>query len=253
MAVATANWAVQFINKDSENVSMEYDKIEAMIDKTFPGRIVSKIKPSPVSGLYEILIPPNVYYTTLDGEYLLQGKLYNVKEKRNLTKQSLMSMEEEMAGFRLKQINSIQQDTMIIFPADKEKHSITVFTDIDCTFCRKLHSDIQKYNDLGITVRYLSFPRQPEGSKTFDKSVSVWCADDRRLAMTRAKQGKPIENRKCKNPVASHLAVGNQLGINSTPTIILPDGTALPGYQPAPHMLSILEGVSKKNSLAKKL
>ena len=114
-----------------------------------------------------------------------------------------------------------------------KKTAITVFTDIDCGYCRKLHQEVPELNRLGIEVRYLAYPRAGLESESYDKIVSAWCADDQRLALTRAKTGKKIESRDCKNPVAQHFALGGAVGVTGTPSIIFEDGRLLPGYLPA--------------------
>ena len=130
---------------------------------------------------------------------------------------------------------------MIIFPASKPRHTLTVFTDIDCGYCRKLHSDIDKYNDEGITVRYLPFPRSGPDTPSYYKAVSVWCSDDRRAALTRAKAGQDVPNATCDNPVRASLALGHKLGVNGTPALILEDGHLLPGYVPPKKLAQVME------------
>ena len=124
---------------------------------------------------------------------------------------------------------------MLVFspPADRVKATVTVFTDIDCGYCRKLHQEVPELNRLGIAVRYLAYPRAGLGSDSYDKAVSAWCADNPRLALTEAKLGNEIETRTCANPVAGHMNLGAQFGVNGTPAVFYEDGTLQNGYMPA--------------------
>jgi thiol:disulfide interchange protein DsbC len=134
----------------------------------------------------------------------------------------------------------VPESEMVIFGADDAKHTITVFTDIDCGYCRKLHREIDDYNKENIRVRYLFYPRAGVGSPSYDKAVSVWCADDRKQAMTDAKSGKTLESKSCDNPVKGHLVLGELMGVNGTPAIVLESGELLPGYVPAKRMAQML-------------
>ena len=121
---------------------------------------------------------------------------------------------------------------MIWFAPEKYDHTVTVFTDIDCGYCRKLHNEMEGYNDKGIRVRYMFFPRAGVGSKSYQKAVSVWCSDDRRDALTKSKQGKQIPMKTCNNPIDVHMALAQDLGLRGTPLVVLDDGTIQPGYAP---------------------
>jgi thiol:disulfide interchange protein DsbC len=129
----------------------------------------------------------------------------------------------------------------VVFGPKDAPYTITVFTDIDCGFCRRLHAEIGKYNASGIRVRYLFMPRAGKGSESYKKAVGVWCAKDRQRAMTDAKAGKDVPAQDCKNPVDEHLALAELLGINGTPALILPDGELLPGYVPADRLKAAME------------
>jgi len=130
---------------------------------------------------------------------------------------------------------------MLIFAPKDYKYTVTVFTDIDCGYCRKLHAEIDQYNAKGIRVRYLMFPRAGVGSPSYQKAVNVWCADDRNQALTRSKAGETLEEKQCKNPVADEYALGQMVGVTGTPAIFLADGELVPGYVPADRMESILK------------
>jgi thiol:disulfide interchange protein DsbC len=204
------------------------------ITKFMPGLTPDRIIRSPVAGLYEVVFGPNVVYVSADGRYVLRGDLLDVENKTNLT-------EEKRRQARLDAVNSLGEESMIVFAPKEFKHTVTVFTDIDCGYCRKLHSEIKSYNDLGIKVRYVAFPRAGIPSDSYDKAVSVWCADDNRSALTMAKAGRPVASRVCENPVRSHYEMGRRVGVNGTPTIVLESGTIVPGYVPASRLMEELE------------
>lgn len=191
---------------------------------------VNAIADSPIDGLVQVNTDKGLFYVSKDGEYLLQARIFNISEgMRNETEVALSEIRKAgIADFT---------DSAIEFKAKDEKHVITVFTDITCGYCRKLHKEVGELNDAGITVRYLAFPRSGLSSKTYQDMVSVWCADDPKAALTNAKSGSSVPAAQCKNDVAKQFEFGQQIGVNGTPNIILEDGTLIPGYQPA----SVLE------------
>jgi thiol:disulfide interchange protein DsbC len=142
----------------------------------------------------------------------------------------------------------VSEDDMIIFEPKKTRHTITVFTDIDCGYCRKLHSEMQEFLDAGIRVRYMFFPRAGVGSNSYKKAVAVWCADDRKAALTAAKNNKAIEMKTCDNPLAEHMELVDKLGARGTPFIVLENGQTQPGYVPARQMSRILDEAAAKQT-----
>ena len=203
------------------------------------GAVPDAVNEAPVKGLYEVTYGPKLYYVTLDGRYLFSGELFDLKTRTNLT-------EENRSKVRLKTLSSVDKSSMITYKAKgKEKYHITVFTDIDCGYCRKLHSGMKEMNELGITVSYLAYPRAGIGSSSYDKAVNVWCADDRHKAMDEAKRGANPAKASCDAPVKQHYELGVQVGVTGTPAIVLSDGTLMPGYLPPKQLLKALEQNSK--------
>ncbi len=215
-------------------VSASEDDIKQMLSNSMPGLKVDSVQISPIPGLYEVIAGSNIFYASANGKYLLQGKLIDVKARKDLT-------EEKLAGLRAKSIEKIGKDQMIIFQPEKSKYTVSVFTDIDCGYCRKLHSEIDQYLDQGITIQYLFFPRAGKGSSSYTKAVSVWCAKDRKAALTEAKKGKDPEPKTCKNPVDRHMKLAHELGARGTPMIVTEKGTVYPGYMPAKQLIQALE------------
>ena len=149
--------------------------------------------------------------------------------------------ENSRKALRLDALNDLGDQSMITFPAKDEKYVLTVFTDIDCGYCRKLHREMGDYNDRGITVRYLFYPRSGPDTPSFDKAESVWCSKDQNDAMTQAKMGANVSAKACENPVQAHYEAGQRLGVRGTPALIMPDGSVQPGYLPADRLLTLLE------------
>ncbi|MCG7923345.1 MAG: DsbC family protein [Candidatus Thiodiazotropha lotti] len=211
----------------------EIENVRSGMNKVLKSGDISSITPSAVDGLYEVMVGPQLYYVTSDGKYLLNGKLFNIEKREDLTT-------PKISKAKAVYIESIGEDNMVIFAPEEYKHTITVFTDIDCGYCRKLHEEMKDYNDLGIRVRYMMYPRAGVGSESFQKAVSVLCADDRNEAMTLSKAGEEIPVKNCENPVRNHFQLGQLLGVTGTPAIFLQSGDMLPGYIPAKKMSSIL-------------
>jgi thiol:disulfide interchange protein DsbC len=218
------------------NVTVAADKttedITKSLSRIFPD-VKPKISPSPMEGVSEVLIGPRLMYVSNDGKYLLQGSLIDLNTRMDIS-------EERRNDIRLDALNELGEDKMIVFPAKEEKHVITVFTDIDCGYCRKLHAEMDKYNEEGITVRYLMFPRAGVDSPSYKKSVTVWCSKDQQDAMTRAKNGENLPNQSCDNPVKEEYELGQLIGVRGTPAIIMDDGGMLPGYVPAARLAKAL-------------
>ena len=215
--------------------------VKQSLSRAIPAAAIDHVVPSPLDGISEVLVGMNVFYVSNDGKYVFEGKLIDMSTRTNLT-------EEILGKVRKEAISAIDEKSMIVFPAKEERHTITVFTDIDCGYCRKLHNEIGAYNAKGITVRYLSFPRSGPDTPSYDKAVSVWCADDLNKAMTDAKSGAKLPVKKCQNPVSDHFKVGVEMGVAGTPAIVTENGVLLPGYLPAKKLADELDGKSGKRS-----
>jgi thiol:disulfide interchange protein DsbC len=164
----------------------------------------------------------------------LEGDLLNAQTRENLT-------ETMRSSARLKLLNAVDPSTMIVYAPQQIKHTVTVFTDVDCVFCRKLHSQIADYNKYGIAIRYLAFPRTGVDTESYYKAVSVWCSPDRKAALTRAKLGESLKRATCDNPVRQEMALADKLGVSATPTLILEDGSLISGYIPPDRMSKMLD------------
>ncbi|RLM19014.1 bifunctional protein-disulfide isomerase/oxidoreductase DsbC [Brenneria alni] len=191
----------------------------------------AEIQPAPVSGMKTVLTDSGVFYISDDGKHLIQGPLYDVSGNAplNVTSQILKGKMDAL------------QDQMIVYKAAQEKHVITVFTDITCGYCQKLHEQMKDYNALGITVRYLAFPRQGPNSQAGKDMQSIWCVANRNKAFDEALKGEEISPATCKTAITGHYQLGVQFGVQGTPAIVLEDGTVVPGYQGPKEMLAMLD------------
>jgi len=149
--------------------------------------------------------------------------------------------EAKRAEVRLKELSAIAEDSMIVFAPKETRHTLTVFTDIDCDYCRKLHSEMAELNGHGIKVRYLAFPRAGLDSPSYDKAVTVWCSKDRNQAMSSAKSGENLKKKTCDNPVKQHMALAKKLNVKGTPTLMLEDGQIIPGFVPVDRLIKLLD------------
>ncbi|MFC4259532.1 thioredoxin fold domain-containing protein [Marinobacter lacisalsi] len=206
------------------------ETITERLNQAVPGLRIDSVSESVVSGLYEVRTNNrDMIYATEDGEYLIAGELMQ------LTDEGVVNVTEQArSGDRAKTMEAFGDDGVIAFKAaGEEKAVVSVFTDIDCPYCRKLHDEMGRINELGITVNYYAFPRSGTGTPSFLKYESVWCSDDPQAAMSRAKAGAQIEERTCDNPVGEQYQLGQRIGVTGTPAIVLEDGSMIRGYVPA--------------------
>ncbi len=217
-------------------------EIKQKLTRELEGIQISDVSISPVEGFYQVFYGAQVLYVSFDGNYLFTGNLLSLAGPQivNLTNDAIDEKAAQLAPQRAKTIAAIDESDMVIFKAANEKYKITVFTDVDCAYCRKLHQEMPKLNEMGVTVRYLAFPRAGIGSSAYNKLVSVWCADDRQLAMDNAKLKRQFTAKTCDNPIASQYNLTREFGLSGTPALILEDGELLAGYLPAERLVEHL-------------
>jgi thiol:disulfide interchange protein DsbC len=208
--------------------------IRESITKSMPTMKIDEIKPSIIKGMYEISVGANVFYVSDDGKYLIEGHLIDVAARKDLT-------EGRLNEAHVNALKKLGTDKMIIFKPKTSKYTVSVFTDIDCGYCRKLHSEIDSYMAEGITIQYIFFPRAGKDSESYKKAVSVWCASDRKAALTAAKKGESIKEKTCNNPVDEQMKLGAEFQIDGTPAIVTAQGQVLPGYVPAKKLAEMLK------------
>lgn len=218
--------------KDADNSLVE-EKIRTLV----PTAKTVAISETPIEDLLQVQINSDIVYVTKDAEYLVQGQIMEMDSRVNITDQAKATIRQSL-------LKDIKTDELITFAPEEAKYELTVFTDIDCGYCRKLHSQMEEYNKDGIAIHYMAFPRAGVGSESYDKFVSVWCAADQKGALTLAKNGVDPEPATCKNPIAEQYELGREVGVTGTPQLLTPDGTLIPGYMPPDQLRARLESLA---------
>jgi thiol:disulfide interchange protein DsbC len=236
MNLARSALVLGFLSLPLLALAAEYDRLRAELARHFPELAKAAIKPSPVKGIHTIEIGDQVGYVTADGKYLFLGDLIEVATRNNIT-----SMTPTEHGKKIvEMIDAVGEGNMIVMSPANPKRTMTVFTDVDCPYCARLHQDVPELKRHGIKVRYLLFPRGGVGSPTYKKSVAAWCAADRVKAVGIAKAGGKLEMKTCTNPVEQHYRLGERVGVTGTPMIFLDTGQRIGGYAPVPRMLAAM-------------
>ena len=212
-------------------------RLRKAVTDVFPDVEITRIKPAPVAGLYEVMLGTDMIYLSEDGRYILQGDLIDLGERINLS-------EQERASARKRVLESVPVSESIDFIPQDTQHTVYVFTDITCGYCQRFHQDVAELNNRGVAVRYLAYPRAGSDSAAFRDMESVWCAEDRNAAMDLAKQGRPVALAQCDNPVQRQYELGQELGVRGTPAIYLENGHEMPGYVPPDTLLDALSRYS---------
>jgi len=212
--------------------------IRAALAKKFPDMKVDEVRASPMAGIYEVQLGGEVAYISGDGRFLIAGDMYEIDSRTNIT-------ETGRQKSRVQALSKLDERDMIVFKPQKVKHTITVFTDVECGYCRKLHSEIAQLNDRGVQVRYLAYPRAGPGTEDWAKMEAVWCSIDRKKAITDAKAGKAVKAPACATPVAKQFRLGEQLGVRGTPAIFTETGEYIGGYLAPDQMVSRLDGTAQ--------
>lgn len=210
------------------------DRIRAALTRALPDTKIDRIAPSPIPGIYEIVSGTRIAYASADGKYVLLGDLVAVDSQDNLTSSARKKLQHEA-------IEAIGEQNMIVIGPKDAKHTVTVFTDVDCAYCARLHLEVPQLNKEGVRVRYLFFPQAGPGSSSYRRAVSVWCAKDRVKAIGVAKAGGKLEARSCENPIDGHYALAMEMGLRGTPAVILDDGRMPGGYIPAQQLVALLK------------
>ena len=216
------------------------DAITTAVTRMASGAKVQQIAPMPIAGLFQVVSQGQVLYMTGDGRYVIQGDAFDIKTRTPLNSLTMNRLRRDA-------IAKLSPAGMIRFAPANPKYTVTVFTDIDCPYCRALHANIAEINKLGIAVDYLFWPRSGLGTPSAQKAVDVWCAPDRKDALTRAFEGQGPRNATCQSPVAHDFNLGMDLGVDGTPTIIADNGVVLGGYVDPQELLRRLQAVHASN------
>jgi len=217
----------------SSTASAGEKEIRQALKALDPNTPVQSIKPAKIDGLFEVVIGSEVYYVSANGRYIFNGDIYDAGTRENLTSVARGKIALNLMG-------KVGEKGMIIYEPKKVRRTLTVFTDVDCPYCRKFHDDLPQHLANGIRVRYVMFPLRGLKSKVYRKEVSVWCSKDRKKAFDEAKAGKAVKEKQCANPIADNYILAQKLGVNSTPTLMTDKGVLLPGYMPPAHLAARL-------------
>lgn len=200
-----------------------------------PKAQIQAVDKTPLANLYQVIVQGQAIYVSADGRYILQGDAFDVKAQTGLA-------DARLDALRRAALAKVPASHVIRFAPAHPKYTVTVFTDVDCPYCRAFHSQIAEYNKLGIAVDYLFWPRTGLNTPSAAKAVSVWCAGDRKFAFTEAKHGVDPKPAHCDNPIAQDYQLGMDLGVNGTPSIVASNGAMLNGYANPMQLLEWLSG-----------
>ncbi|THB71018.1 MAG: DsbC family protein [Gammaproteobacteria bacterium] len=213
----------------------DYSGIKKSISTILPGKKVDVISPSPVDGVYEVVVGARLLYFSENGQFMLDGDLFDITERKDLSAPVRENARAKVVT------DAVAKGGITYKTKDEPKYKVTVFTDIDCGYCRKLHNDMDGYLNHGIEVSYLFMPRAGLQSNSFRKAVSAVCADDPNKALTELKNGKTVADKSCDNKIADQYNLAREIGIRGTPGIITEEGKIFPGYLPPDTLLQRLK------------
>ena len=208
------------------------ENIRESLMATQSGMVIRNVEESPVAGMYMVTLDNlQTIFVSEDARFFIPGELFEMSADGT----GMFNRSEEMRNLeRTAMIADVPESEMIIFPAKGDsKATLSVFTDVDCPYCRRLHGDVEQLNEMGITVRYMAFPREGLDTPTYQTMVSTWCSDDRTLYFDIATRGGEVPQTSCESPVARQYQLGRRVGVEGTPALVFEDGTIVNGYIPA--------------------
>ena len=224
-----------FVSDTKSDELLISSKINAVLPE---GMSVQSVKESMIENLYVVDIGDlQPIYASKNGEFFFYGELYAVNGNM------LLNTTKDEINLKRKNIldSALTEDDFITFKSDNEKHRVIIFTDVDCGYCRKFHNEIHDFNDLGITVNYIAFPRSGLASDSYNKIVTAWCSAAPKDTLTKMKQGIDVQISLCEDhPIEKHFLLGQKIGITGTPAIIKSNGELLPGYLPPEELITRL-------------
>lgn len=207
----------------------------ANIIKRIEGVKLEDVRISPVTGVYEFSRDSQIAYASSDGRYVIVGDMFDLDSDANIS-------ETRRRTIRARILETVPETEMLVYAPKAPKYTITVFTDIDCGYCQRMHSQMAEYNRLGIGVRYLFYPRSGPGSDSWQKAERVWCSPNRNDALTRSKRGEKVTSPNCPTEaIARDYELGRKMALDGTPAIILASGEMLPGYTPPGQLMNYLK------------
>jgi thiol:disulfide interchange protein DsbC len=219
--------------------------VRARVVAKLHGATPNDVAPSPIPGIYEVTMGGLIAYVTEDGKYLLSGNVYDLDSQVNLTA-------SRRNAARAKALAAVSESQMIVFGPPNAKMTVTVFTDVDCGFCRKFHSQIAEVNKAGVRVRYMLYPRTGPGTESWKKAEQVWCSADRRDALTRAKKGEPLKAKECGDgAIKAQYDLGSDLGVEGTPAVFTQNGDYIGGFLTPDELVQAVQDSQKATVAAR--
>ncbi len=250
MAIISVLILSLFVGK-AQAGDLSANEVKDLMKQRFPSLNITLINDSQLPGFYAAEADGDLIYITKNGRYFIQGTAIDMEQRKNLNREQTTAWNNLKSPMRKEDIAKLDEKDMVVFKAPNEKHVITVFTDIDCGYCRKLHKERQDYLDRGITIRYLAFPRAGLQSSAAKKLEGIWCSSDRQTAMTNAKLKQKFSKASCKSPIAEHMKLVRKFGLGGTPSIILENGNLIGGYQPAEILAQSLDSMKAAKQASK--
>jgi thiol:disulfide interchange protein DsbC len=246
---AAGESAAAATTSDASSEKISGDDPRIALAAKIPGAKPEDLRTTPVPGIYEITHGTDISYVSADAAFVFAGDMYKVSSSGEFPNLSELRRRELRLGLLAK----VPESRMLVFGQPDAEHTITVFTDIDCPWCRQMHSQMADYNKLGVRVRYLFYPRSGPDTESWAKADTVWCASDRKAAFTRAKAGKKLDLKTCPgSPVASDYQLGRDIGITGTPGVVLESGELIPGYLSPPQLIAHLKQAAAEAAAAAK-
>jgi thiol:disulfide interchange protein DsbC len=221
----------------------EFAVVEERIRTLAPSARSIAVSETPIEGILQVQINGDIVYTSADGRYMIQGRVIDLDTRQDLTEQTKATIRKEL-------LDAVDESKQISFSPEEAEYNLMVFTDIDCGYCRKLHAQMEEYNQHGIAIHYMAFPRAGIGSRSYEKAVAVWCADDQQGAMTSAKAGSEPDPDQCDNPIAEQYQLGIELGVTGTPALLTRSGQLIPGYVPPETLRERLDTMAAASTVA---
>ncbi len=240
LSVTAAGVIAGALAAGAAGAEMSRAEAQAHLERAFPNVAVSAVRPAALPGVYEVISDGSVYYLSGDGRFMLAGTLYDLKAGVNLT-------ERTRSGMRRNAVENIGDDETIVYAPRDYQYTVNVFSDPECPYCRKFHSQIEQYNERGIRVRYLLLPLL--GERARKQAIGVWCSRDRRAALDRAKLDAPVAAvGDCDHPIDKNLGLAELLGVHATPALLLENGKLINGYRSPVELLQAIkkEGIKPR-------
>lgn len=234
-------WTSAVLAFSASAMAQDYDLVRERVESLINGEAEISIAESPIPGMLQVRLGGEIVYITDDARYLMQGRVLDLETRTDLTDLAKTELRRELMA-------DLDTNGLIRFGPDNPDYDLIVFTDVDCGYCRRLHDQIDAYNDAGIRINYLAFPRAGAGSETFRKMTSVWCAADQHEAMNIAKAGDTPRPASCDSPVESQYRLGQAAGVTGTPALVTSDGDLIPGYVPPEDLRARLDALAARNT-----